>query len=43
VVTIANTLAQPAVRESGILRLPQTIQGLFESPPKGKSPSRPKG
>jgi len=41
VVTIANTLAQPAIRESGVMRLPQTIQGLFESSPKGKSPSTP--
>jgi hypothetical protein len=41
VVTIANSLAQPAVRESGVMRLPQSIQGLFESPAKGKSPSTP--
>ena len=41
VVTIANTLAQPAVRESGVMRLPQTIQGLFESSTKGKAPSTP--
>jgi len=41
VVTIANALAQPAVRESGVMRLPQTIQGLFESSPKGKVPSTP--
>lgn len=41
VVTIANTLAQPVVRESGVMRLPQSIQGLFESSPKGKTPSTP--
>lgn len=41
VVTIANTLAQPVARESGVMRLPQTIQGLFESSPKGKSPPTP--
>ena len=41
VVTIANTLAQPVVRESGVMRLPQTIQGLFESSTKGKAPSTP--
>lgn len=41
VVTIANTLAQPVIRESGVMRLPQTIQGLFESSPKTKAPSTP--
>jgi len=41
VVTIANTLAQPVVRESGVMRLPQSIQGLFESSPKAKTPSTP--
>jgi hypothetical protein len=41
VVTIANTLAQPVVRESGVMRLPQTIQGLFESSAKGKAPTTP--
>ena len=40
VVTIANTLAQPVVRESGVMRLPQSIQGLFEQA-KGKTPSTP--
>lgn len=30
VVTIANTLSQPVVRESGVMRLPQTIRGLFD-------------
>jgi hypothetical protein len=29
-VTIANSLAQPVVRESGVMRLPQTIRGLFD-------------
>jgi hypothetical protein len=38
VVTIAGTLSQPAVRESGVMRLPQTIPGLFDSVPK-KRPS----
>lgn len=41
VVTIANTRAQPVVRESGVMRLPQTIQGLFESSSKSKSPPTP--
>lgn len=41
VVTIANARAQPVVRESGVMRLPQTIQGLFESSSKGKSPPTP--
>jgi len=30
VVTIASTLSQPVVRESGVMRLPQTIRGLFD-------------
>ncbi|RYZ02349.1 MAG: hypothetical protein EOO73_32100 [Myxococcales bacterium] len=30
IVTIANTLSQPVVRESGVMRLPQTIRGLFD-------------
>gem|GEM_PF-6933729 len=30
VVTISSTLSQPVVRESGVMRLPQTIRGLFE-------------
>lgn len=30
VVTICNTLSQPVVRESGVMRLPQTIRGLFD-------------
>jgi hypothetical protein len=34
VVTIASTLSQPAVRESGVMRLPQTIPGLFDLVPK---------
>lgn len=32
VVTIATALSQPVVRASGIVRLPQTIQGLFTAP-----------
>ncbi len=31
VVTIANTLSRPFNRESGVMRLPQTIRGLFET------------
>ncbi len=30
VVTIASTLSQPLMRESGVMRLPQTIRGLFD-------------
>lgn len=30
VVTIASTLSEPGVRESGVMRLPQTIRGLFD-------------
>jgi hypothetical protein len=30
VVTIASTLSQPVIRESGVMRLPQTIKGLFD-------------
>jgi hypothetical protein len=30
VVTIASTLSQPVIRESGVMRLPQTIRGLFD-------------
>jgi hypothetical protein len=33
-VTIASTLSQPVVRESGVMRLPQTIPGLFDLVPK---------
>jgi hypothetical protein len=38
--TITGTLSQPAVRESGVMRLPQTIPGLFDSVPK-KRPAGP--
>lgn len=38
-VMIATTLSQPAVRESGVMRLPQTIPGLFDLIPK--KPTRP--
>jgi hypothetical protein len=34
VVTIANSLSQPVMRESGVMRLPQTIRGLFDPPSK---------
>jgi hypothetical protein len=37
-VTIAGTLSQPAVRESGVMRLPQTIPGLFDLVPKKRVP-----
>lgn len=46
-VTIASTLSQPVVRESGVMRLPQTIPGLFDLVPKKRaaqhdvSPERP--
>ncbi len=33
-VTIASTLSQPVIRESGVMRLPQTIRGLFDLTPK---------
>lgn len=33
-VTIASTLSQPVIRESGVMRLPQTIPGLFDLVPK---------
>jgi len=32
-VTLANTLSQPVVHESGVMRLPQTIRGLFDMVP----------
>jgi hypothetical protein len=44
VVTIASTLSQPVIRESGVMRLPQTIPGLFDLVPKkrvGKGDSVP--
>jgi len=34
VVTIANALSQPVIRESGVMRLPQTIPGLFDLVPR---------
>jgi hypothetical protein len=34
IVTIASTLSQPVIRESGVMRLPQTIPGLFDLVPK---------
>lgn len=37
VVTIASTLSQPVIRESGVMRLPQTIKGLFDLEPRGSS------
>jgi hypothetical protein len=33
VVTIASTRSQPVIRESGVMRLPQTIAGLFDKVP----------
>ncbi|HEY6080653.1 MAG TPA: hypothetical protein VIW29_17685 [Polyangiaceae bacterium] len=36
-VTIASTRSQPVVRESGVLRLPQTIPGLFDPVPKKRA------
>lgn len=36
-VTIASTRSQPVVRESGVLRLPQTIPGLFDLVPKKRA------
>jgi hypothetical protein len=30
VVTIASSLSEPVMRESGVMRLPQTIRGLFD-------------
>jgi hypothetical protein len=36
-VTIASTLSQPVMRESGVMRLPQTIKGLFDLAPRGSS------
>ncbi len=41
VVTIASTLSQPVIRESGVMRLPQTIRGLFDLAPK--APPQPDG
>jgi hypothetical protein len=38
-VTIASTLSQPVVRESGVMRLPQTIPGLFDPVHKKRSKS----
>ncbi len=34
IVTIASTLSQPVIRESGVMRLPQTIKGLFDLAPR---------
>lgn len=41
-VTIAGTLSQPVVRESGVMRLPQTIPGLFDLIPKKRAPGEDK-
>ncbi len=38
VVTIASALSQPVIRESGVMRLPQTIRGLFDLAPKAPQP-----
>jgi hypothetical protein len=37
VVTITGTRSQPVIRESGVMRLPQTIAGLFDKIPAAKS------
>ncbi len=37
IVTIASTLSQPVIRESGVMRLPQTIPGLFDFVPKKRA------
>jgi hypothetical protein len=37
VVTITSTRSQPVIRESGVMRLPQTIAGLFDKVPASKS------
>jgi hypothetical protein len=37
IVTIASTLSQPVIRESGVMRLPQTIPGLFDLVPKKRA------
>jgi hypothetical protein len=34
IVTIATTLSEPVARESGVMRLPQTIRGLFDLVPR---------
>lgn len=36
---IAGTLSEPANRESGVMRLPQTIPGLFDLVPKKRTTS----
>jgi hypothetical protein len=38
-VTIAGSLSRPVVRESGVMRLPQTIPGLFDLVPKKRTPA----
>jgi hypothetical protein len=40
-VTIASTLSRPTVRESGVMRLPQTIPGLFDLVPKKRPVTEP--
>lgn len=37
IVTIASTLSQPVIRESGVMRLPQTIKGLFDLAPRDQN------
>lgn len=41
VVTIASTRSQPVIRESGVMRLPQTIAGLFDKVPVPVKAERP--
>lgn len=42
-VTITGTLSQPVVKESGVMRLPQTIAGLFNSVSKKRPASERDG
>lgn len=43
VVTIANTLSEASVRESGVMRLPQTIRGLFDLVPRQRTDKESEG
>jgi hypothetical protein len=43
IVTIASTLSQPVIRESGVMRLPQTIKGLFDLTPRPPNTEGSKG
>lgn len=37
-VTIVTTLSQPVVRESGVMKVPRIIPGLFDPVPRRRSP-----